>query len=92
VADDVVQLTREPRALLGDGLAGSFLPLVLEPRSSLLGVLDLTQLPPDSETGDPEDGEEQGDPEPVAEALRGIVVRDHAARGKDERQAGDRLP
>ena len=49
VADDVVELARDPGALLGDGFASFVLPLALELLGTLLRVGSLPELAADRE-------------------------------------------
>ena len=59
VGDDVVQLARDPRALLGDRDARGRLPLPLGVRGALLGRLGLLGPLAQGEAGEPADREQR---------------------------------
>ena len=59
VGDDVVELARDPRALLGDGDARRRLALPLGLRRTLLGRLGLLGALAQGEAGEPADREQR---------------------------------
>jgi hypothetical protein len=94
VGDDVVKLARHPLALLGDGLAGAFVLLGLEPRS-LLGEQRGTDPAPVDRTaeGEPDDDEDERE-EHVARPVDGGVgeVVDRDGAGGDRRGDQGTIP
>ena len=91
VRDDVVELARDARALLGDcdtrrGLA---LPLRLR-RTQLRCVGALGSLAQD-EAGEPADPEQHGREDDLARRVVGVVVDDDRRAGEHDREADSRL-
>jgi hypothetical protein len=91
VADDVVELARDPRALLRDRRERTLLPLELEPLGPLPQRDRLPCARAEDEAGQPGRHEEARDPRQVREAVVELV-RDVAERGERDRDAGVRDP
>ena len=87
VRDDVVQLARDPGALLGHGDACRRVALALGRGRALLGRLGLLGALVDGEPAQPADREQQRDEEELAGAVHGLVL-DHDRRPADR----DRKP
>jgi hypothetical protein len=90
VPDDVVELARDPRPLIGNGEHGLLLALLLRPSCQLLGLVDFPDLAAERKSDDP--GDREGDPVPaeVSPMPRGIVARDDRPDADHECEAGDR--
>src|SRR5438128_2144945 len=91
VADDVVELARDPRALLANRQARPLLPFPLGACRPLLRLVDLPELAADGEADGPGDREGDDVPDEVTDLAPGVVVRDDRRDADRERQAGDRL-
>ena len=92
VADDVVQLARDPRALLGNRGDGLGFPLALELIGALICGRGLLELAPECKCCGPDNGEEQHEAEVVTPALDRIVERDNRGRYECNPETCDRLP
>src|SRR6266545_6618113 len=91
VPDDVVQLARDPRALVRDREMSTLLPLALGPGGALFRLVGLPELAADRESDRPEDAEgDAGEPEVSGPAQR-IVVGDDGRDADADRQAGNGL-
>ena len=73
VGDDVVELARDPRALLGDGDAGRRLALALGVRRAFLGRLGLLGPLAQGEAGEPADREQERDEDELARRVIGSL-------------------
>ena len=87
VRDDVVQLARDPGALLGHGDACRRVALALGRGRALLGCLGLLGALVDGVPAQPADREQQRDEEELTGAVHGLVL-DHDRRAADR----DRKP
>src|SRR5262249_6899003 len=90
VADDVVELPRDPRPLLGDRQPRLLLALSLEALGPFLGQVALEELLPEHEPYDPGDPENDRREDEVPGVVA-LVVRDDRDRSGQERGAGDGL-
>ena len=91
VGDDVVQLARDPGALLGDGDARGGLAFVLGVNGALLCRLRVDGAGAQGEAGDPHQHEHQRDEHEISRRVAGVVV-DHDRRAADDyREAEPRL-
>ena len=86
VGDDVVQLARDPRALLGDRDPGRGLALALGVRRALLGRLGLRGAPAQREAGEPGDHEQGRAEDQVAGRVVRVVVADDRRAADDDRE------
>ena len=91
VADDVVQLARDPRALLRDRGACLDLSLALELLGALRRICRGPELAAEREAHEPSDGERERDEGEVADALLGVVVNDEGRRSESDAEASDAL-
>src|SRR5262249_49838360 len=88
VADDVVQLARDARTLLGDGISRTLFALTLGGCRALSRVVGLDELPSEREPGDPNDHEKQADEDELSELPPGIVADDDRLDADGQSQAG----
>jgi ABC-type multidrug transport system ATPase subunit len=91
VADDVVQLASDPRALLGYRRTRTILAFALGPRSPLPGLVGFLELPPQREADDPDDDEDESDKDKVADASLWVRSRDDRLGADDEGKPRDGL-
>ena len=91
VGDDVVELARDPRALLGDRDAGGGLALALGVDGALLRRLDLLGALAQGVTGQPGDQEQGGREDVVAGGVAGLVRDDDRRPAQDDGQPDPRL-
>jgi hypothetical protein len=92
VADDVVQLSRDPRALLRDGSACSFLALPFGPGSSLLGLVRLLELAAESERDRPDEDEDDAGGDEAVEVPDRVAVGGKRGHTDREHEPRHRLP
>ena len=92
VGDDVVQLARDPRALLGDGDARRRLALALGLAGALLGRLGLLGALAHAKPASQQIANSDGDEDELARRVAGLVVDDDRGADQDDGQADPRLP
>ena len=92
VGDDVVQLARDPRALLCHRDARGRLTLPFGPHGARLRRLGLLRSLAQSEACGPGDPELDGDEDELCGRVTGDVVDNRRNACEDDRQAGPRLP
>jgi hypothetical protein len=92
VSDDVVQLARDPRAFLCNGSSRTFLALPLGPRGAVLGFVGFLELSSQHEADEPNDGEDEGDKDEVADAALRVRSRDDSLDPDDQSKSRDGLP
>ena len=92
VGDDVVELARDARALLGDGDAGGRVPLPLGPGRTFLCRFGLRCPLAQREAGQPADREQHRDEDELARGVVGLVVDDERRAAEHDRQPDARLP
>ena len=91
VGDNVVELARDPRALLGHGEAGRRLAPALGLERALLGLLGLLGPLAQRIAGEPADREQHRDEDELARSVLGVVVDDGRRAGDHDGQAEARL-
>jgi len=87
VADHVVQLARDARTLLGDGISRPLFALTFGACRALPGLVGLDELPSEREPGDPYDDEKQAHEDELSELASGIVVDDDRLDADGQSQA-----
>ena len=87
VRDDVVELARDPSALLGHRDPGRRLPVPLGPAGALLRGLGLLGPLAQGEADEPADREQHGGEDEVAGRVVGLVVDDDRRAAEHDRQA-----
>ena len=91
VGDDVVELARDARALLGDGDARRGLPLPLGLGGTQLRGLGPLRSLAQREAGEPADPEQHGREDELARRVVGVVVDDDRRAAEHDREADSRL-
>ena len=91
VGDDVVQLARDPRPLLGDGDAGGGLPLPLGLRRANLGRLCLLLARLERVSRQPADPEQKRDEDELAGRVARLVVDDSGGAADCDPEADPRV-
>jgi hypothetical protein len=91
VGDDVVQLPRDPHALLCDRDARRRLPLALRLPRALLGRVGLRGALAQGEAGEPGDRDEERDEDELARRVRRVVVHDDRRAAHCHGEADPRL-
>src|SRR5919201_4775307 len=91
VADDVVQLAGDPRALVRHCQTSPFLALALGPGRPLPRLVRLVELAAEREPDRPGDGEDEAREDEVAEAALRVVVGHDGRDAEPDREAGHGL-
>ena len=91
VADDVVQLTREPCPFLRDRLARALLAFPLEASRALVHCVGFLELAAEGEAGHPDHAEDERDEDVLAEARAWVVPADDR-NGRARRSRGRQAP
>ena len=92
VADDVVELARDPRTLLGHRCARLLLACPLESLGTLLRLVGFPQLVPEAEPDRPGDAEDDAGPHEVTDAAVRVVPRDDRIDAEENGEPGNCLP
>src|SRR5437763_3147952 len=91
VADDVMQLAGDPRALVRHRQASPFLPLALGAGRPLSGHIRLVELAAEREPDRPGNREDEAREDEVAEAALGVVVGHDGRDAEPDRETRGRL-